>query len=100
MLKGLDKRGVVLIALVLLALMGAGVWYLSSRVEQNRYSRFSDTIRTYFRDELRSQKSQALSLAIALAENKALKEALADDDEDRGFTILSASLARLREYTL
>ena len=80
--------------------MGIGVWYLSKRVEENRYIQFSDTLRNYFRNKLDSQKSQALSLAIALAENKALKEALWDDDEDLGYEILSKTLMRLREYTL
>ena len=96
----LTRKSVIVIAVTLLVLMGGGVYYLSSKVKENRYKQFSDTIRNYFHNELRSQKSQALSLAIALAENKALKEALVDDDEDLGFEILSKSLNRLREYTL
>ncbi|BDY12623.1 cache domain-containing protein [Hydrogenimonas cancrithermarum] len=94
------KKFVIVIALFLVVTMGGSVWYLSKKVEENRYVQFSDTLRNYFRNGLNSQKSQALSLAIALAENKALKEALWDDDEDRGYEILSKSLARLREYTL
>jgi len=80
--------------------MGIGVWYLSKKVEENHYIQFSDILRNYFRNKLDSQKFQALSLAIALAENKALKEALWDDDEDLGYEILSKTLMRLREYTL
>jgi hypothetical protein len=94
-----SRKWVYVTALLLVALMGVGVWYLSAQVEQNRLRKFADTLRTHFQGLLSRQKSQALSLAIALAENEALKEALADDDEDRGFQILSSSLARLREYT-
>lgn len=96
----ITKKFVIIIALFLIVTMSGAVWYLSKNVEENRYIQFSDTLRNYFRNNLNSQKSQALSLAIALAENKALKEALWDDDEDLGYEILSKSLARLREYTL
>ncbi|WP_457596710.1 hypothetical protein [Hydrogenimonas sp.] len=93
-------RGVALMAVVLVALMGSGVWYLARQAQESRQRHFADRVLGLFRNELQSQKSQALSLAIALAENEALKEALADEDEERGFAILSSSLARLREYTL
>ncbi len=95
----LRKKSIIFFALLLFVSVGGSIWYFSKKIEENRYKRISDTIRTYFRNELSLQKSQALSLAIALAENKALKEALWDDDEDRGFEILSKSLQRLREYT-
>ena len=95
-----SKKLVIITSLFLIIIMGIGVWYLSKRVEENRYIQFSDTLRNYFRNKLDSQKSQALSLAIALAENKALKEALWDDEEDSGYEILSKTLIRLREYTL
>ncbi len=96
----LNKKVLVALAILLAVTMGAGVWYLAEQAREDRYRTFSDTLRTYFRSELNTRKSQALSLAIALAENKALKEALLDDDEDRGYEILSKALTRLREYTL
>jgi hypothetical protein len=96
----LSKKVLVALAILLAVTMGAGVWYLAEQAREDRYRTFSDTLRTYFRSELNTRKSQALSLAIALAENKALKEALLDDDEDRGYEILSKALTRLREYTL
>ncbi len=91
----------LLIWLLFLILIASGVllYIFSLNIEKNRQEEIADTIKSYFDRQINKQKSQALMLAILLAQNEALKNALLDIDEERGHQILYNALQTLKKYT-
>ncbi len=90
---------ILIIVLILILGMLLIILLISQNIRMNKYEQIADDIITYFRKELDIQKSNALSLAIVLAQNEALKEAMIDDDEEKGYKILSLAISQLQKYT-
>ncbi|MRI83867.1 MAG: hypothetical protein C6I00_05530 [Nitratiruptor sp.] len=67
-------------------------------VESDHYRILSRKIVHYYQKLLHDHTAQALMVAITLAQNSALKEALKEIDEDRGHEILANSLGYLHRY--
>ncbi|WP_083754390.1 cache domain-containing protein [Nitratiruptor sp. SB155-2] len=90
-----------LIASIAILLIASSIFFyiFSLNVEKNLHEEIADTIKSYLDKILNKQKSQALTLAILLSQNEALKEALLDLDEAKGYEILSQSLQTLQQYT-
>jgi len=84
---------------ILFIIMIVSILWVNAKVEDNKKDEISDNILTLFRHELEIQKSNALFLSVALSEDKELKDALLDADEDLGYTILMDKLKKLKEYT-
>ncbi len=99
-IKGVWIKRVLIFSLFGIAILGAVVFFLLSlNIKKESYQHIADTARSYFDKRLTEQKSNALTLAILLAQNEALKRALLDLDEERGHQILSSSLDVLKRYT-
>lgn len=86
------------VTLVLIAALLAGIFGLNLKIEEDKASRLGDQMRVLLRGELEKEKSAALSLAIALAQNENLSKTLIDDDEDRAFEILNETIESLQTY--
>ncbi len=84
---------------ILFAIMIASIFWVNAKVKDNKLNEVSDNILTLFRHELDIQKSNALFLSVSLSGDKALKEALLDEDEDLGYDILIQKLSILKQYT-
>ncbi len=84
---------------VLFTIMIASIVWVNGKVKDNKLNEASDSILTLFRHEMDIQKSNALFLSVALSSDKALKEALLDEDEEKGYAILIRKLNTLKEYT-
>ncbi|WP_281951712.1 hypothetical protein [Nitrosophilus kaiyonis] len=98
-MRSLNIFKISIIAIILLIFTSAALYLISKNIKMSRYEKVADDIVSYFRKEIETQKSNALSLAIVLAENEALKEAMIDDDEDKGYEILSSAISQLQKYT-
>ncbi len=99
-IKGVWIKRVLIFSLFGIAILGAVIFFLLSlNIKKESYQHIADTARSYFDKRLTEQKSNALTLAILLAQNEALKRALLDLDEERGHQILSSSLDVLKRYT-
>ncbi len=72
---------------------------LSLNIKKESFQQIADMSRSYFEKRLNEQKSNALTLAILLAQNEALKHSLLELDEEKGHEILSESLNILQKYT-
>ncbi len=79
--------------------MIASIFWVNAKVETSRLNEVSDNVLALFRHEMDIQKSNALFLSVSLSGDKALKEALLDEDEDLGYTILINKLNKLKQYT-
>ncbi len=75
------------------------IFNLDRRIANNTLLRVGDELFVSFRNELEKQKSDALAFALTLAQNSALADALENDDEDAGYTILSNFMLTLEKYT-
>jgi hypothetical protein len=84
---------------VLFAIMIASIIWVNGKVKDNRLNEASDNILTLFHHEIDIQKSNALFLSVSLSGDKALRESLLDEDEDKGYDILIHKLNTLKEYT-
>ena len=84
---------------VLFTIMIASIAWVNGKVKDNKLNEVSDNILTLFRHEIDIQKSNALFLSVALSGDKALKDALIDEEEDKGYDILISKLNTLKEYT-
>ncbi len=89
---------ITLFALLFLVVFGAFVW-VSLKADTVRTEEASDNLLTYFRHQLDREKANALFLSVALSDNKALKDALIEGDEETGYRILIETLRKLKTYT-
>ena len=85
--------------LILFVIMIGSIIWVNGKVKDNKLDEVSDNILTLFRHEIDIQKSNALFLSVALSGDKALKESLLDEDEDKGYDILIDRLRTLKAYT-
>lgn len=89
---------ITLFASLLILVTGTFIW-VSLQLDTTKVEEASDNILAMFHHELDQELSNALFLSVALSDNKALKEALLDEDEDAGYRILMRTLKKLKRYT-
>lgn len=61
--------------------------------------KISDQLAVILRSELDKEKENALRYALVLSKNRALIEAMENDDEDQGYLILSELMQSIKQYT-
>ena len=61
--------------------------------------RVSDQLAVILRSELDKEKENALRYALVLSKNEALMEAMDNDDEEKGYLILSELMQSIKQYT-
>ena len=59
----------------------------------------SDKLSLALHSQLEREKEDALRFALILSENDAIANAFSDDDEDRGYEVLSKIMQKLKEHT-
>ncbi len=89
---------ITLFVLLFGVVLGAFVW-VSLKVDSARVEEVSDNLLSYFRQQMEREKANALFLSVALSDNKALKDALLQGDEETGYRILIETLDKLKTYT-
>lgn len=94
-----DKRVIVTVFLVIMAILGGLFWYLEKKVTSQTLERLSDQLSLALENQLEKERSSALRYALILSQNTALSDALEQEDEDRGFEILSEVMESIKLYT-
>ncbi|RUM67882.1 MAG: hypothetical protein DSZ05_01985 [Sulfurospirillum sp.] len=89
---------ITLLTLLLLVVIGAFV-RVSLKLNTVRAEEASDNLLIYFRHLIDREKANALFLSVALSDNKSLKDALIEGDEEAGYRILIETLDKLKTYT-
>ncbi len=84
---------------ILLLFLSVLFFLFSFQVKKDQYFTLTTQLEHYFQKILSSYNSQALMIAITLAQNEALRSALEEIDEERGHEILSRSLNYLKRYS-
>lgn len=94
----LKKIYIVFIVLIILSVLFA-IIFLNREISKDEVNNISDSLITILRSEVDKKKSSSLSLAIALAQNRALKDALISENEDDGYEILKSATFMFKKYT-
>ncbi len=92
------KRVLFLFLLIILVLLFAIVRF-NGEIKYQNLSNISDKLSIALHDQLEREEEDALRFALVLSQNEAIKDALLQDDEDRGYEILSTIMKKLKENT-
>jgi hypothetical protein len=91
----------ILLALFLLFVVAILFVIVQLKQESSDLSvkKISDQLAVILRSELDKEKESALRYALVLSKNHALIEAMENDDEDKGYLILSELMHSIKQYT-
>jgi hypothetical protein len=94
-----DKKTIAGVFLVIMAVLGGVLWYLEQKVTSQTLERLSDQLSLALDNQLEKERSTALRYALILGQNSALGDALEQEDEDKGFKILSEAMDSIKVHT-
>jgi hypothetical protein len=75
------------------------LWYLERKVTSQTLERLSDQLSLALNSQLEKERSVALRYALILGQNTSLSDALEQEDEDKGFEILSEVMESIKLHT-
>jgi sensor histidine kinase regulating citrate/malate metabolism len=85
--------------LLITILLGVAFLYLKQKATSQTLDRLSDQLTLSLNKQLQEERETALRYALILSQNDALINALEQEDEDKGFKILSEGLKSIKTYT-
>ncbi|WP_295054119.1 cache domain-containing protein [Sulfuricurvum sp.] len=94
-----NKRVIASVFLVIMSILGIVLWQLEQKVTSQTLERLSDQLSLALNNQLEKERSNALRYALILSQNTALSDALEQDDEDKGFKILSKGMESIKVHT-
>lgn len=94
-----DKKTIAGVFIVIMAALGGVLWYLEQKVTSQTLERLSDQLSLALENQLEKERSTALRYALILGQNSALGDALEQEDEDKGFQILSEAMDSIKVNT-
>ncbi|MGD9969824.1 MAG: cache domain-containing protein [Sulfuricurvum sp.] len=94
-----DKRVIAAVFILILAILGAFFVYFEKKVTSQTLERLSDQLAIALNTQLEKERDTALRYAIIISQNSALVDALDQDDEDKGFDILSEMMESIKIHT-
>ncbi len=92
------RKLIVFFTFIGIALMIVTI-YFKQEVTQNKIKAIKDQLSVVLEHQLKVHKVEDLKEALLLAKNTALLDALENDDEDLGYTILNDIVTTLEQYT-
>jgi hypothetical protein len=94
-----NKKTIAAVFLVIMMILGAVLWQLEKKVTSQTLECLSDQLSLALNNQLEKERSVALRYALILSQNTALSDALKNDDEDKGFKILSEGMESIKVNT-
>lgn len=94
-----DKRTIASVFFMIAIVLGGVFWYLEKKVTSQTLERLSDQLSLALNNQLEKERSTALRYALILSQNTALSDALEQEDEDKGFKILSEVMESIKLHT-
>lgn len=94
-----DKRIIAGVFLAIAIVLGGVLWYLEKKATYQTLERLSDQLSMGLNNQLEKERSTALRYALILSQNTALSDALEQEDEDKGFKILSEVMESIKLHT-
>lgn len=94
-----NKKTIAAIFLVIMVVLGGVFFYLEKKVTAQTLERLSDQLSLALNNQLEKEQETALRYALILSQNSALSDALEQEDEDKGFDILSEVMESIKLHT-
>lgn len=94
-----NKRNIAIFFLIVLIALGIVFWRLNVAVNTQTLERLSDQLSISLNNQFDEERASALRYALILAQNGELADALEQEDEDRGFEILSQGMESIQVNT-
>ncbi len=94
-----NKKTIAAIFMIIMVILGGVFLYLEKKVTSQTLERLSDQLSTALNNQLEKEQSTALRYALILSQNSALSDALEQEDEDKGFDILSEVMESIKLHT-
>lgn len=94
-----DKKIIAGVFLLIMTLLGGTLLYLEQKVTSQTLERLSDQLSLALNSQLEKERSTALRYALILGQNNSLSDALEQEDEDKGFEILSEVMESIKLHT-
>lgn len=94
-----NKKAIMAVFLLISVLLGVTFLYLKQKTTSQTLDRLSDQLTLSLNKQLQEERETALRYALILSQNDALSDALEQDDEDKGFKILSEGMKSIKTYT-
>ena len=94
-----NKKTIVAVFLLILVILSMVFWSLKQEVTSQTLTRLSDQLTISLNNQLQEERETALRYALMLSQNDALSNALEQEDEDKGFDILSEGMKSIQIHT-
>ncbi len=94
-----NKKVIAVVFLVIMGGLGLLLWQLEKKATSQTLERLSDQISLALNNQVEKERSSALRYALILSQNTALSDALEQEDEDKGFKILSEGMNSIKIHT-
>lgn len=94
-----NKKIIAAIFLIIMLILGVIFIRLEDKVTSETLRKLSDQLSMALNNQLDKERSTDLRYALILSQNVALSDALEQEDEDKGFEILSEVMESLKMYT-
>lgn len=93
------KKTIAIFFLVILISLGVAFWRLNVAVTEQTLERLSDQLSLSLNNQLDEERAMALRYALILSQNGELGNALEQEDEEKGFQILSEGMKSIQVNT-
>lgn len=94
-----DKKIIAGVFLAIILVLAGVLLYLEQKVTSQTLERLSDQLSLGLNNQLEKERSTALRYALILGQNSALIDTLEQEDEDKGFEILSEVMESIKLHT-
>lgn len=94
-----DKKMIAAVFFTIMIGLGGVLLYLEQKVTSQTLERLSDQLSLALNNQLDKERSSALRYALILSQNSSLSDALEQEDEDKGFEILSEVMESIKLHT-
>jgi len=92
-------KKIIIIFTLIVIIIAIGMFYYKNEVKEQKINHIMDQMTLTLESELKSHKMDDLKMALFLSKNKALVDALENDDEDLGYKILSDITTTIKKDT-
>ena len=94
-----NKKTIVAVFLLIVLILSIIFWSLREQKTSQTLERLSDQLTISLNNQLKEEREIALRYALILSQNDALSNALEQEDEDKGFKILSEGMKSIKLHT-
>lgn len=94
-----DKKTIAAVFFVIAVALGTAFWFLEREVTYRSVEDLGDQLSIALNNQLDKERESALRYALIMSQNEALANALNQEDEDKGFSILSDIMKSIKLNT-